>query len=66
MANERRQHNGRLIPASAEAPDVATCPACGGEVRKRKRADSGSTTWFYRHRTGSDSCPGRYRPVAEG
>jgi hypothetical protein len=60
------QHNRNLIPASAASPDVAQCPACGGEVRKRKRTDSGSTTWFYRHRTGPDDCPRRYRPVADG
>ena len=29
------EHNGHLVPASATSPDVATCPACGGEVRKR-------------------------------
>jgi hypothetical protein len=62
------QHNGKLIPASATSPDVATCPDCGGEVRKRKRRRSGKTvTWFYRHRQGTGGdCPRRYRPVAEG
>ena len=60
------QLNGKLIPASATSPDVAQCPACGGEVRKRARRNGKETTWFYRHRTGPDECPRRYRPVAEG
>ena len=61
------QHNGKLIPASAASPSVAVCPDCGAEVRKRKRTDTGSTTWFYRHAIGAgpDDCPRRYRPVAE-
>jgi len=44
---------------------VAVCPACGGEVRKRKRRVGKDVTWFYRHVAGSDDCPRRYRPVAE-
>jgi len=61
------QHNGKLIPASPESPDVAACPACGGEVRKRRRRSGKTVTWFYRHRQGTDSnCARRYRPVAEG
>ena len=60
------QHNGKLIPASATSPDVARCPACGGEVRKRKRKVGRELTWYYRHRTSSDDCPRRYRPGAAG
>jgi hypothetical protein len=62
------QHNGHLIPASPHSPDVATCPTCGGEVRKRKRRVGRDVTWFYRHRQGTegDGCSRRYRPVAEG
>jgi len=60
------QHNGKLIPASASSPDVAQCPACGSEVRKRKRRVGKELTWYYRHRTGSDGCPRRYRAMAEG
>jgi len=62
------QHIGHLVPASATSPDVATCPACGGEVRKRKRRVGRDVTWFYRHRQGTegDGCSRRYRPVAEG
>jgi len=61
------QHNGHLIPASATSPDVATCPDCGGEVRKRRSRSGKTATWFYRHRQGTDSdCARRYRPVAEG
>jgi hypothetical protein len=58
--------NGEPVLAGPASPDVAQCPACGGEVRKHKRTDGGRTTWFYRHRTGSDGCPRRYRPVPEG
>jgi hypothetical protein len=59
--------NGRPVLAGPDSPDVALCPACGGEVKKRRRSDSGKTTWFYRHRQGvGDGCPRRYRPVAEG
>jgi hypothetical protein len=53
----------RLVVAGPDSPDVAVCPACGGQVKKRKRTDGGKTTWFYRHRTGADDCPRRYRPV---
>ena len=66
MGSGMAQRNDKLSPTSAESPNAAQCPACGGEVRKRKRTDSGSATWFYRHRTGSDGCPRRYRPGAEG
>jgi hypothetical protein len=60
--------NGHLIPASPSSPDVATCPDCGGEVRKRRRrVGRWEVTYFYRHRQGvGDGCPRRYRPVAEG
>ncbi len=60
------QINGRLIQATPDSPEVAECPACGGEVHKRKRTDGGRTTFFYRHRAGvGDGCPRRYRPVPE-
>jgi hypothetical protein len=57
--------DGQLVPASPEAPTVATCPACGGEVKKRKRRRTGrEVTWFWRHRAGvGDECPLRYHPV---
>jgi len=56
--------DGQLVLASPEAPAVATCPACGGEVEKRKRRRSdGGVTWFWRHRPGEgDGCPKRYDP----
>ena len=62
------QHNGHLIQASPTSPDVAVCPACGGEVQKRRRRSGKTVTWFYRHRQGTegDGCSRRYRPVAEG
>jgi hypothetical protein len=58
--------NGKPVLAAPASPDVAQCPACGGEVCKRRRTDGGRTTWFYRHRQGvGDGCPRRYRPVPE-
>jgi hypothetical protein len=55
---------GRIVTAGPDTPDVATCPACGGEVRKRKRRRMDKTvTWFYRHRRGAGKhCPKRYTP----
>ena len=57
--------DGKRVPAGPDAPDTATCPACGGLVRKRKRRNSdGRVTWFYRHTTTTahDDCPHRYSP----
>ena len=57
--------NGKLVPASPDAPDVATCPSCGGEVHKRKRHRmDGQATYYYRHTTGTDECPRRYNPTS--
>jgi hypothetical protein len=56
---------GKLVIAGPDAPDVAVCPDCGGEVRKRKRSrmDKG-VTYFYRHKRGQGKhCPRRYRPT---
>jgi hypothetical protein len=55
--------DGQLIQASSNSPDVATCPACGGEVHKRKRkSGKDGYTFFYRHRRGvGEDCPLRYR-----
>jgi hypothetical protein len=57
--------NGHPVRAGADSPEVAQCPACGGEVRKRKRkVGRGGYTYFYRHRRGvGDDCPLRYRPT---
>jgi hypothetical protein len=57
--------NGRVVIAAPEAPDVATCPECGAEVRKRQRRRMDkSVTYFYRHRRGQGKdCPRRYRPT---
>jgi hypothetical protein len=54
----------RLVVAGPDAPEVATCPDCGGEVHKRKRRTMDkSTTWYYRHKRGQGKgCPRRYRP----
>ena len=55
--------NERLVTAGPDSPDVATCPACGGIVKKRKRRKmGGGITYFYRHKTGvGEKCPLRYR-----
>ena len=58
------QVNGQTVSAGPGSPDVATCPACGGVVEKRKRRMmSGQVTYFYRHKAdeGKD-CPLRYNP----
>jgi hypothetical protein len=57
--------NGRLVEAGPDSPEVALCPACGEEVRKRKRkAGHRKYTYFYRHQLGvGDGCPLRYRPT---
>jgi len=55
---------GRLVPASPDAPEKAACPACGGAVKKRKRRTmGGQVTYFYRHeRKVGGECPLRYHP----
>jgi predicted nucleic acid-binding Zn ribbon protein len=57
--------DGELIQAGPDSPEVAQCPACGGEVRKRKRrVGRDKYTYFYRHRQGvGDECPLPYRPM---
>jgi hypothetical protein len=57
--------DGRLIQAGPDSPEIAQCPACGGEVQKRKRkVGRNGHTYFYRHRAGvSDDCPLRYKPT---
>jgi hypothetical protein len=57
--------DGELIQAGPDSPEVARCPACEGEVHKRRRK-VGKTEWvyFYRHRQGiRTDCPLRYRPT---
>ena len=56
----------QLILAGPESPEAALCPACGGEVRKRKRkVGRDGHTYFYRHRyrsgASNDDCPLRYK-----
>jgi hypothetical protein len=34
-------------------------------MAQRKRRFSKELAWFYRHRTGPDDCPRRYKPVAD-
>ena len=55
--------NGKTVTAGPDSPKVGKCPACGSEVRKRKRRTMDkSVTWFYRHADGTGKeCPKRYR-----
>jgi hypothetical protein len=57
--------NEELVTAGPDTPDVAICPDCGTEVRKRRRTCmDGSVTYFYRHKRGEGKdCPRRYRPT---
>jgi hypothetical protein len=57
--------DGELIQAGPDSPEVAQCPAGGGEVRKRRRkVGRDGHTFFYRHRAGvGNDCPLRYRPT---
>lgn len=57
--------NGELIQAGSDSSEVATCPACGGEVHKRRRkVGRAGHMYFYRHKAGvGDDCPLRYRPT---
>jgi len=60
----KARYEGRTVVAGPDAPDVATCPACGCQVVKRSRRCMDKTvTWFYRHKRGEGKdCPKRYRP----
>jgi hypothetical protein len=53
------------VVAGPNAPEVATCPACGGIVDLRSRRigkNPHEKTWFYRHRRGEGRrCPRRSR-----
>ena len=52
----------QIVQAAPDSPEVATCPSCGGIVRKRKRRRmDGTVTYFYRHDTREgEGCPRRY------
>ena len=61
--------NGALVKAEPKSPDVAQCPVCEGEVRKRRRkVGRNGHTYFYRHRfqcgASNDDCPLRYKPTS--
>jgi hypothetical protein len=53
--------NDTLIEAGPDAPEVATCSACGGTVDLRGRRtgkNPDEKTWYYRHRQGEGrDCP---------
>ena len=50
-----------VVVAGPDTPDVAECPACGGEIHKRKRRRmDGSVSFYYRHKRGvGKDCPKR-------
>ena len=52
---------GEVVIAGPNTPDVAECPACGGEIHKRKRRRmDGGVTFYYRHKRGvGKDCPKR-------
>lgn len=59
-----RLPDNRLVEASAEAPKLARCPDCGGEVilRHRKRMITREVSYFWRHRDYDNlRCPLRHR-----
>jgi hypothetical protein len=60
--------NGKLIQAGPDSPEVAQCPACSGEVHKRRRkVGRDKYTYFYHRRRGvSNDCPLRYQPAPLG
>jgi hypothetical protein len=55
----------QIIVAGPDSPDIARCPACGGEVHRRsRRRMDGSTAYYYRHKRGvGQDCPKRYHPA---
>jgi len=54
---------GKRVTAGPDSPEVARCPACGCEVRLRKRRTMDeTTTHYYQHKNGAGKdCPKRYR-----
>jgi hypothetical protein len=55
------QVDDKIVVAGPETPDVAKCPACGGEVHKRKRRRmDGGVAFYYRYKRGvGKDCPKR-------
>jgi hypothetical protein len=58
--------NDVLVEAALDAPEVATCPACGATVDLRSRRTGegpDDRTWYYRHRRGEGhDCSRRSSP----
>lgn len=57
---------GQKILASVDAPKVANCHCCGGELtlRSRKTMNNGGKTYYWRHRSNKNiDCSARNRPV---
>ena len=48
--------NGESIVADVDAPDIAYCPACGGDLvlRSRRLMVTGENTYFWRHANNSN------------
>lgn len=57
--------NGEKVLASAAAPAEGVCPACGEAVtlRKRKRMNRQTPSYFWRHRQAPPRCPHKSRPT---
>ena len=55
--------DGDPIEASADAPEQAICPHCGGVLLLRgRKVMGGSKSYYWRHAPGGDpDCPGRSR-----
>jgi hypothetical protein len=54
MKDALNENNAR-VEAGPDAPEVATCPTCGGVVVLRSRQvgrDPDDSTWYYRHKRG--------------
>ncbi len=62
---DARDQNDTPVEAGPHAPEIATCPDCGGIVDLRGRRtgkNPDDKTWFYRHRRGQGKqCPRRSR-----
>ena len=61
-----RKSDGKLIQASAVAPNEAICPHCGGYVtlRQRRRMNEGGVAYFWRHLNNRNRhCSHRVRPA---
>jgi len=62
-----RTKDGQLIEATPDAPAVAECPECGGELKLRSRRvwKKENCVYFWRHRSNKNSgCSRRRHPFS--